>query len=98
MRPPLFIGDRVTAAGFHLGGVVVRSPAPGAETEVFRAALESSDLILLGADTAAALPPDLLHRSLTAVQPLVLVIPDVRGRAEPPALADELRRQLGMAE
>jgi vacuolar-type H+-ATPase subunit F/Vma7 len=55
-------------------------------------------LILLTAEAAQALPPDLLRRTQAAERPLVLVIPDVRRRLLPPDRVDLIRRQLGIAE
>jgi vacuolar-type H+-ATPase subunit F/Vma7 len=97
-RPAVFIGDRLTALGFRLGGAVVEMPEPGTEAAVFRAALEDSELVLLTAEVATHLPESLLDDALVASDPLVLVIPDVRGLSKPPDIADSLRRQLGMAE
>jgi len=97
-RPAVFIGDRLSAAGFRLGGAVVETPESGMEATVFRAALEDSELVLLTAEVAACLPEPLLDDALVASDPLVLVIPDVRGLYEPPDIVDSLRRQLGMAE
>lgn len=98
MQRPVFIGDRLSAAGFRLGGAVVKTPESGMEASVFRTALEGSELVLLTAEVAACLPEALLNDALVASEPLVLVIPDVRGSSEPPDIADSLRRQLGMAE
>jgi vacuolar-type H+-ATPase subunit F/Vma7 len=98
MLRPLFIGDRVSAAGFRLGGAMVEVPEPGAELQVFRRALETSDLILVSAEIAARLPGPLLEDVQAAGKPLVLVIPDVRGLHQPADIAATLRRQLGMAE
>ncbi len=98
MVRPLFIGDRVTAAGFRLGGAMVEIPEPGTEVMVFRDALKTRDLIILAAEVAARLPEALLANAQTAGTPLVLIIPDVRGLHEPEDIAASLRRQLGMAE
>ncbi|MCW8963394.1 MAG: Vacuolar H+transporting two-sector ATPase F subunit [Gammaproteobacteria bacterium] len=98
MRPPVFIGDRISAAGFRLGGAEVNTPEPGMEATVFRAALEDSELVLLTAEVANRLPDTMLDEAMISEAPLVLVIPDVRGLHEPVDIADSLRRQLGMAE
>jgi hypothetical protein len=39
-----------------------------------------------------------LQAALRAGRPLVLVIPDARGRHQPPDIGKSIRRQLGMAE
>jgi len=98
MQPPVFIGDRLSATGFRLGGAVVSTPEPGMEATAFRAALEDSELVLVTAEVAAKLPDALLDKAMVAGDPLVLVIPDVRDIHEPPDIAASLRRQLGMAE
>jgi len=98
MLRSLFIGDKVSAAGFRLGGAMVEIPEPGMEEKVFRDALKTRDLIIIAAEVAACLPKALLTTAQSAGAPLVLVIPDVRGLHEPEDIAASLRQQLGMAE
>jgi len=98
MRPPVFIGDEASAAGFRLAGMRVHVPAVGEEEAVFRAARTEADLVLLTAETAQRICPETLRRALSAKEPLVLVVPDVRGRVIPPDPAAGLRRQLGLSE
>ena len=98
MFQPLFIGDRVTASGFRLGGAMVVTPEPGAETKVFNSALKTSNLILITAQVAACLPESLVEKVQIMGSPLVLVIADIRGLHQPDNVADRLRRLLGMAE
>lgn len=93
-----FVGDELSALGFRLGGVECHSPTPAETPALFRTLLERVQLILLTAEAAQALPPDLLRRTEAAERPLVLVIPDVRRRLLPPNRVDLIRRQLGMAE
>jgi len=93
-----FIGDEVSAAGFRLAGVDVHVPAAEGAEALFRRLMGEAQLVLITAEAAARLPVDLLTRALRAPRPLVLVIPDLRGRAQPPDLASLLRRQLGMTE
>ena len=98
MRPPVYIGDEVSAAGFRLAGVRVHVPAVGEEEAAFRAAWSETDLVLLSAEIAQRVSPETLRRALVARGPLVLVVPDARGRASPPDPAAGLRRQLGLSE
>jgi vacuolar-type H+-ATPase subunit F/Vma7 len=98
MRVCAFMGDEVSAAGFRLAGVDVHVPGVARAAGLFRQLLEESQLILLTAEVAAWLPQDLLTSSLRRERPLVLVIPDIRGRTEPADLSLLLRRQLGMVE
>lgn len=105
-----FIGDEVSAAGFRLAGMDVHVPADdptgdpaGAQAgdqavDLFRQILRDRQLVLLTAEFADRLPPDLLDAALRAERPLVLVIPDIRGGSAPADLASRLRRQLGMSE
>jgi len=93
-----FIGDEVSAAGFRLAGVEVHVPAAHEAETLFRRLLGETQLILITAEAAAWLSADLLARTLQAPHPLILVIPDLRGRVAPPDLSSILRRQLGMAE
>jgi hypothetical protein len=67
-------------------------------SDLFRQLLPETELLILSADVARALPREGLRRAQSVGRPLVLVVPDVRGRFQPPNLATELRRQLGIAE
>lgn len=98
MAAPIFLGDEVSAAGFRLAGARVRVPAPGEEASLLEAARSEAELVLLSAECAARLPASLLRRALAATMPLVLVVPDLIGRAEPPDLEARLLAQLGIAE
>lgn len=93
-----FLGDELSALGFRLGGVECHSPTPAETPALFRSLRERVQLILLTAQAAQALPPDLLRKTQAAQRPLVLVIADVRRRALPPDQVEQVRRQLGMAE
>jgi len=93
-----FMGDEVSSAGFRLAGADVHVPVADEAEALFRRLLGESQLILITAEVAAWLPADLLARALRGHHPLILVIPDVRGRVQPLDLSSLLRRQLGMAE
>jgi vacuolar-type H+-ATPase subunit F/Vma7 len=98
MQAPVFIGDSLSAAGFRLGGAVVKTPKAGSEEAVFRTALAEGELVLITAEIASRLPNALLEEAMIENNPLVVVIPDVRGRQQPVDIANSLRRQLGMTE
>ena len=98
MTPCAFMGDEVSAAGFRLAGIDVHVPGPGKSPDLFRRLLVESRLVLITAESAGLVPAELLRRAQIEGAPPVLVIPDVRGRVQPPDLASLLRRQLGMAE
>ncbi|MEW5708404.1 V-type ATP synthase subunit F [Pelomicrobium sp. G1] len=93
---PIFIGDEVSAAGFRLAGLLARTPPPGEEAPLFESALGETSLVLVTAEVAARIPTPLLSRALAGPLPLVLVIPDVRGRRAPLDLGRAMRLQLGM--
>ena len=96
MRPPIYLGDEVTAAGFRLAGVQVRVPAPGEAGAAFEEARALAPLVLVSAAVAIHIDPALLRTALTALQPLVLIVPDAQGEVPRPDLAARLRGQLGM--
>lgn len=95
MAAPVFIGDELTAAGFRLAGASVRTPPPEAIESALQAALQEATLIVIGAGAAARLPPSMLERALESTDPVVAVVPDALGD-EPPSLAGEIRRRLGI--
>jgi len=93
-----YVGDEATAAGFRVAGARVRVCDPPDAAVALAAALAEGDLVLVAASWAAALPPAQLSRWLAAPAPLLLVVPDVSGRAQAPNVAARLREQLGLAE
>ncbi len=94
----IFIGDRVSAAGFRLGGAEVMDPDPGRAVAALEAALGSADLVVMTAECASQVPGEVLQRAYSSLHPLFLVVPDVRGRMAPDDSVARVRRQLGMAE
>ena len=98
MAAPVFIGDEVTAAGFRLAGVRVRTPRPDDLPAVLEWANTSTSLIYITAEYAATLGRDRQHRLFTQLQPPVVVIPDIRSNTPVQDLATQLRSQLGVLE
>lgn len=96
MRPPLFIGDEISAAGFRLAGVRVRSPAREELSQTLHWANTEASLVMLSADCARWLPADELQRLLAQEFPLFVVIPDVRNDLQVEHLTRQMRRQLGV--
>ena len=94
-----YLGDEVTAAGFRLAGAATVVVSGGADdaAQALHGALASSELVLLAADVAQALPRALLEGALLALAPPLLVVPDLAGRAAVPDLAARLREELGLA-
>jgi vacuolar-type H+-ATPase subunit F/Vma7 len=95
---PVYIGDAVSAAGYRLAGLRVHVPDTAELLMQIEQAAADASLVLLGADLAAQLPVAALDRLLSAVTPAVVVVPDVRGQAVLPDLANRLRQQLGVLE
>jgi vacuolar-type H+-ATPase subunit F/Vma7 len=92
-----YIGDEATAAGYRLAGAEVRVPTPEDAAEVFRRAhAADTDLVLLSAEFAAALPPEELEAAVQGERPLVAIVPDVHGRHAPPDVARDVRLALGI--
>lgn len=92
------LADEVTAAGFRLAGVDVQVPDDADLVRCFERLCEEAQLVLVTAELAGRLPSAVLRSRQQSSRPLVLVIADARGRSEPQALGDTLRRQLGMSE
>jgi vacuolar-type H+-ATPase subunit F/Vma7 len=90
------IGDEVSAAGFRLAGAEVHVPAAGEEAAVFERVYAGAELVLVTAPVAARLPRARLAQAAIAPSPLLLIVPDVRGRASPVDLSRLVRAQLGI--
>ena len=96
MRPPIYLGDEVTAAGYRLAGVQVRVPEPSEASVAFEEARALAPLVLVSAAVAVRIDAAQLRTALAALQPLVLIVPDASGEIPRPDLAARLRGQLGM--
>lgn len=92
-----YIGDEATAAGYRLAGAEVRVPSLAEAAETFRRAHEhETDLILLSAEIAAALPREELEAAVLGERPLVAIVPDAHARHAPPDVARDVRLALGI--
>ena len=96
MSAPLYLGDEVSAAGYRLAGARVHTPRTGHETEALTWARSLSPMVLVSAAVAAGVSEDALREALSALAPLVLVVPDCSGDVALPDLASRLRAQLGL--
>lgn len=96
MKDIWLFGDRLTAAGFRLAGVRIGDGERAAEW--LANPPEEAALVLLTPGVAEGLPAGLLDRARLRLRPLLMVIPDVRGRERPADIAAQLKQQLGMAE
>jgi vacuolar-type H+-ATPase subunit F/Vma7 len=93
-----FLGDAVTALGFRLAGVECHVPGPGETPALFQRLCGEAALVLITAETAAALPAGMLRETQRRAPPLVLVIPDIRARVPALDRSAALRRRLGIGE
>jgi len=92
----IYLGDEVSAAGYRLAGALARSPVAGEEAAALAWARSRASLVLLSAAVAAGIVETVLRTALSALTPLVLIVPDLQGEAPLPDLAARLRSQLGL--
>ena len=98
MTAPVYIGDEISAAGFRLAGVRIRTPKVEAVSQTMDWASTNSSLIILSESLALALPDSDLSRYLRQVYPPVIVLPDIRMRRPGLNLLEKLKSQLGVLE
>lgn len=96
MSAPVFIGDEVSAAAYRLAGAHTRTPGAAELAETLAWARAEAPLVLISAEYARLLPERELTQALMALEPPLLIVPDVRNRHPMPDLAARLRRQLGV--
>jgi vacuolar-type H+-ATPase subunit F/Vma7 len=96
MAAPVYLGDAVTTAGYRLAGALVQTPRAGDEAAALAWARSTAPLVLLSATVAAGVGEVALRQALSALAPLVLVVPDLHGEVALPDLAARLRGQLGL--
>jgi vacuolar-type H+-ATPase subunit F/Vma7 len=96
MAAAVYIGDEISAAGWRLAGVRIRVPEPGDEAAALSGARAESPLVLLSAATAVHIDAAMLAAACSALEPLVVVLPDPQGEVTLPDLAGRLRTQLGL--
>jgi vacuolar-type H+-ATPase subunit F/Vma7 len=96
MPAPVYLGDELSAAGYRLAGALVRTPRAGEEAAALAWARTQAPLVLLSAPVAAGIAEAVLRNALSALAPLVLIVPDLQGDVPLPDLAARLRGQLGL--
>jgi vacuolar-type H+-ATPase subunit F/Vma7 len=93
----VYIGDEVTAAGFRLAGLETRIAGPGEAAEALRQAVaDDSECILLSGRIAEYVPATELDAALIAAEPLLALVPDIRGEGAPEDIARHVRNALGI--
>ncbi len=98
MPIPVFIGDEVTAAGYRLAGILVRTPDFQTVHEELEWAKQHAPLILISAEFARHIPEQKLSEILADESVPVIVVPDCRQKIPVPDLSLLLRKQLGVLE
>ena len=98
MSLPVFIGHEVDAAGYHLAGLQVRSPAEDQLLDAIQWARDHAPLVLISADLAQHLPGSVLDRLLAGVTPPVVIVPSIHTTTPMPDLETRIRQQLGVLE
>ena len=98
MAAPVFIGDEVTAAGFRLAGVRVRTPLAEELPTVLAWAKRNTSLILITGECMAMLDEETRAGLVSQLEPAVVVVPDIRVKTPIHDLATQLRSQLGVLD
>jgi vacuolar-type H+-ATPase subunit F/Vma7 len=98
MTAPVFIGDEISAAGFRLAGVRIRTPEAEEIGKVLEWAGENACFIIITEQYLNLLLPEQRQRYLRQVEPPLVVVPDIRGQHAVRDLATHLRAQLGVLE
>ena len=96
MTAPLFIGDEVTAAGFRLAGVRIRTPKPEDLMQVISWASDNTSLIMITPEYLAFISTEARAKLLSQVTPPTVVIPDINANYPVEDLARQLKTQLGV--
>jgi vacuolar-type H+-ATPase subunit F/Vma7 len=96
MPAAVYLGDAVSAAGYRLAGALVRTPPAGEEAAALAWAGAHAPLVLLSSSVASHIGEAVLRAALSALAPLVLIVPDLHGEVPLPDLAARLRSQLGL--
>lgn len=96
MAAPVYLGDEVSAAGYRLAGVLVQTPRAGEEKAALAWARSQAPLVLVSAAVAVGIGEGVLRAALSALAPLVLIVPDLQREVPLPDLAARLRGQLGL--
>jgi len=96
MSALVFIGDEVAAAGWRLAGASAHLCTPGMEGSALEQALAGAELVLVSAEAAARIPEAQLRAALRRLDPVTVVVPDLRGAVAYPDVAARMKRQLGI--
>ena len=98
MSAPVFIGDEISAAGFRLAGLRIRTPDPEELDKVLDWAETHACFIIITTQYLNMLTLEQQQHYLKQVQPPLVVVPDIRSQHTMKDLATHLRAQLGVLE
>ena len=98
MLEPLFIGDELSATGYRLAGMRVRTPQPEQLQSVLDWASSHSPLVVITAEYMSLLSDIDQQKYLTQETPMLVVVPDIRDITPVKDVAIQLRKQLGLLE
>jgi len=96
MTIAFYLGDETSAAGWRLAGLRTRTPAARDARAALAEACLQAQIVLLSPRVAAAIGERSLQGVLSAMSPLVLVVPDPEGDIPVADLAARLHAQLGL--
>lgn len=96
MAVTVVIADELTAAGFRLAGADVVVPPDDGVADALAEARGKASLVLITAGLARRVPADVMEQALFDGAPPVIVVDDVLGSLEPPAVDREVRHALGV--
>jgi vacuolar-type H+-ATPase subunit F/Vma7 len=93
---PVVLTDRLPAIGWQLAGARVQVVGAAQAADAFAAALATTNLLLVSAAVAAALPAPLLAAARRGTAPLVLVLDEALESAAARPAARHARGVLGV--
>ena len=96
MAACVFIGDEAAAAGWRLAGAATSVPLPGGESPALARAISEAALVMVSAEIARRIPGGELRAALRRLEPVTVVVPDLRGATPYPDVTARMKRQLGI--
>lgn len=96
VRPPVFVGNAVRAAGFRLAGFATLTPERDREVADIEAMRPAASLVVLDAEVAERIPAARLDAWLVAGTPPLVIAPRPDGSVSPADPAERVRVQLGL--
>lgn len=98
IKAPVFIGDEVSAAGFRLAGVRIRTPVREELPTIIKWANKNTSLILITQEYLNQLDNTQQQQLVSQLDPPVAVVPDIQLKTPLIDLATRLRSRLGVLE